>query len=235
MYSSTYSPELRFHAVVCRRHVHRLAINAPATIRCGWMKTWARTFFGIPGTNGAPLAGGWPAFLDYQLHGHRHAGQFDGILRYKDWQYEIVGNASWTKKIPHHPLRRRHERIALNHYEATSGPGVSTSQAAQRRSMAGLPQINSTVSRSSFWGMCKLGRERGIAVRRKSIDQPPERPTVFTSRMVGKLVATLPSRRGCVGISSRWALERALGLGAMISTPMCFRFVVRAVSCPDCG
>ena len=80
-------------------------------------------FLGIPGTNGAPLAGGWPRFsitnyTDIGTQGNSTA------LRYKDWQYEIVGNASWTKKS--HTIRFGVdiERIALNHYEATSGPGV---------------------------------------------------------------------------------------------------------------
>jgi len=80
-------------------------------------------FLGIPGTNGAPLAGGWPRFsitnyTDIGTQGNSTA------LRYKDWQYEIVGNASWTHKS--HTIRFGVdiERIALNHYEATSGPGV---------------------------------------------------------------------------------------------------------------
>ncbi len=80
-------------------------------------------FLGIPGTNGPPLAGGWPRFsitnyTDIGTQGNSTA------LRYKDWQYEIVGNASWTRKS--HTIRFGMDmaRIALNHYEATSGPGV---------------------------------------------------------------------------------------------------------------
>ena len=80
-------------------------------------------FLGIPGTNGPPLAGGWPRFsmtnyTDMGTQGNSTA------LRYKDWQYEIVGNASWTKKSHTFRFGVDFERIALNHYEATSGPGV---------------------------------------------------------------------------------------------------------------
>src|SRR5262245_56176031 len=80
-------------------------------------------FLGIPGTNGPALAGGWPRFsitnyTDIGTQGNSTA------LRYKDWQYEIVGNASWTRKS--HTIRFGVDiqRVALNHYEATSGPGV---------------------------------------------------------------------------------------------------------------
>lgn len=80
-------------------------------------------FLGIPGTNGPALSGGWPRFsitnyTDIGTQGNSTA------LRYKDWQYEIVGNASWTRKS--HTIRFGMDmaRIALNHYEATSGPGV---------------------------------------------------------------------------------------------------------------
>ncbi|HKQ75974.1 MAG TPA: TonB-dependent receptor [Blastocatellia bacterium] len=80
-------------------------------------------FLGIPGTNGPELAGGWPRFsitnyTDIGTQGNSTA------IRYNDWQYEIVGNASWTRKS--HTIRFGIDmaRVALNHYEATSGPGV---------------------------------------------------------------------------------------------------------------
>src|SRR5262245_33545884 len=80
-------------------------------------------FLGIPGTNGPKLAGGWPRFsitnyTDIGTQGNSTA------IRYNDWQYEIVGNASWTRKS--HTIRFGIDmaRLALNHYEATSGPGV---------------------------------------------------------------------------------------------------------------
>ncbi len=80
-------------------------------------------FLGIPGTNGPALAGSWPRFsisnyTDIGTQGNSTA------IRYNDWQYEIVGNASWTKKS--HTIRFGvdYARIALNHYEAPNGPGV---------------------------------------------------------------------------------------------------------------
>src|SRR5262245_63325729 len=80
-------------------------------------------FLGIPGTNGPELAGGWPRFsitnyTDIGTQGNSTA------IRYNDCQYEIVGNASWTRKS--HTIRFGVDmaRVALNHYEATSGPGV---------------------------------------------------------------------------------------------------------------
>lgn len=81
-------------------------------------------FLGIPGTNGAAeLAGGWPRFsisnyTDIGTQGNSTA------IRYNDWQYEIVGNVSWTRNS--HTIRFGMDmaRIALNHYEAPNGPGV---------------------------------------------------------------------------------------------------------------
>lgn len=82
-------------------------------------------FLAIPGTNGPALAGGWPRFsianyTDIGTQGNSTA------IRYKDWQYEIVGNASWTRNS--HTIRFGVDfaRIALNHYEAPQGPGSFT-------------------------------------------------------------------------------------------------------------